>query len=767
MPINFDQLTLYTDVLELPPETLLPDVYGQLPGDRDQRALVFLVAKLDTGRYIVARWLEIEEIARRVGASFLRDVRLMDLPGYTPPPNYTDNPQPGPLPFSEYSFAALIARLEPAEALDAQATATAEAREVRNAHRGKRVVVLEQGRVKGLLYTEVRSGEFGNDPFVRRAAVLSASDEAAPPPQVTPVVAAIRSADAAGDEAEAPGPRGVNCWFENYPKDAPLELERVYELNFNIAGRRSDSLIWMGGDDAPPEQQLEAAIQRVTAKQEFFRLLVALESDDFEIYGNAEQELVVGKVGRSLNRVVFALEPKKEGASALNVMLYTDGRLFLRTTLNFTVVKAGAAPQSSAKSSVQVTSTAGIGMNGAMARLDWRAHEEAVPKWPNVDLVILKKESGYQFLIQGAGFTRAFIRVTDDQLQEYVNSTRTKLRDQVVHRLANNEYVYQVENTTIPANVHGEVLKLLAEEGAYLFNELFYTAGDQAAQQMGDVLRNRSKRQQLSIAIVADSQFVFPWAMLYDGDDTDNPDVESFWGFRHIIQYVPEFTQTTEVNFNPEIQVSDKLDVGFIYNTHLDEQLTQNGYPPPVQPQIDFLDKLDSIKLAKYTSVNDLYNLLKKADSPHQFLYIYAHAESSQAGENVEGSRVIFGDGQATVRDMKSKARTNLPRLEQAPLVFLNACESAELSPKVYTGIVPYLITRGARGVLGTEVETPALFASEFARQFIQRFAAGNMPIGKLLLDMRREYVLQKRNVMGLAYALYSDGDILVKRATA
>jgi len=33
-----------------------------------------------------------------------------------------------------------------------------------------------------------------------------------------------------------------------------------------------------------------------------------------------------------------------------------------------------------------------------------------------------------------------------------------------------------------------------------------------------------------------------------------------------------------------------------------------------------------------------------------------------------------------------------------------------------------------------------------------------------LLLDMRREYLEQKNNVMGLVYALYSSGDVVVQR---
>jgi len=97
--------------------------------------------------------------------------------------------------------------------------------------------------------------------------------------------------------------------------------------------------------------------------------------------------------------------------------------------------------------------------------------------------------------------------------------------------------------------------------------------------------------------------------------------------------------------------------------------------------------------------------------------------------------------------------------------VFLNACESAELSPYLYDGLMPYLVARGVRGMIGTEVETPALFAAEFAKEFMRRFTAGNTTIGELLRDMRVEYAEQKNNIMGLVYALYSSGEVCIQRA--
>ncbi len=67
-------------------------------------------------------------------------------------------------------------------------------------------------------------------------------------------------------------------------------------------------------------------------------------------------------------------------------------------------------------------------------------------------------------------------------------------------------------------------------------------------------------------------------------------------------------------------------------------------------------------------------------------------------------------------------------------------------------------MAKGARGVIGTECETPALFAAEWAKRFFDHFLTGKS-LGLAFLDLRREFYHQHNNLMGLLYALYCDGD--------
>jgi hypothetical protein len=72
---------------------------------------------------------------------------------------------------------------------------------------------------------------------------------------------------------------------------------------------------------------------------------------------------------------------------------------------------------------------------------------------------------------------------------------------------------------------------------------------------------------------------------------------------------------------------------------------------------------------------------------------------------------------------------------------------------------MPYFTRKGARGMIGTECETPAVFGAAWARRFFEEFLAGTKPLGQVFLQLRREFYFDHNNVLGLAYALYCDAD--------
>ena len=194
-----------------------------------------------------------------------------------------------------------------------------------------------------------------------------------------------------------------------------------------------------------------------------------------------------------------------------------------------------------------------------------------------------------------------------------VGQTREMFKG-IVYTMVNNQYVYQQEDTSVPPDVHAATLKAMAKHGTLMYRKLFYGPGSGPdARALGDLLRKLSQDHQLHIEIVAE-RFVFPWLMLYARDDLkpdlSNVDPDGFWGFKHVIEYTPEFASAAPINFAPEIKVADKLGLSFICNTTIDTRMKR----PIIAGQRDFFKTLPGVNMTEYRTTVDLYNLLNDPD---------------------------------------------------------------------------------------------------------------------------------------------------------
>ncbi len=433
-----------------------------------------------------------------------------------------------------------------------------------------------------------------------------------------------------------------------------------------------------------------------------------------------------------------------------------DGRCFQMTEFK---LRVGA--QAEKGNTITIEQSRGKPMASAMKM---RANGQApLADAAPVNLVIMPDEKFYRFILSGAGVTRASIKVPVESIAQQITQLRNALKT-IVETEANGEFVYQSEITKIPEQVHKATLKELAKQGFLLYDRLFYKSGEDA-KAMGNLLKMISNERPLHIEVIAEG-FIFPWALVFDGDPrAAEIDPRGFWGFKHIIEYMPEFTTATPINFVPEINVTGKMGMAFVCNTTIDQELVNNGYPAVIDPQAKHFAGLAGVQMQKYTSRQEFYDLLRSADVP-PLVYLNCHAISYVPGEgSAFDSKIILSDGEISINDLDFELPVSDTHFKSGPLVFVNACQSGKLSPYLYEGLVPAMIQRGARGVIGTEVDTPALFAAEFAKLFIERFCKGNVTLGELLLELRQEYLKDKNNVMALLYALYSSGEVVVKRA--
>ncbi len=96
------------------------------------------------------------------------------------------------------------------------------------------------------------------------------------------------------------------------------------------------------------------------------------------------------------------------------------------------------------------------------------------------------------------------------------------------------------------------------------------------------------------------------------------------------------------------------------------------------------------------------------------------------------------------------------------PLIFINACHSAELDPAALFNYIDAFVGMGhAAGVIGTEVKVSQQLAMEFARCFFDELLSPGVTVGMAMRHARLAF-LAKGNLFGLDYTPYCWADLTV-----
>lgn len=782
MPINFNRLTLIprSECVIIDPTLTLWQARDQLPANRAERLYKFAVVPLRNGTYITARWCEIEEIVHRLlRYGEIRGVAIEELASITLPPDYVEPDDHIVSKLAEIPLARLLKNLTPTIAMDHQATTTYDAQTARDGHPGGRIVVLAKDALYGLLYREMLAGgDTAADPF----------NAPAPEPRMAMANGGGAPATAALGDTTTPASallnqvgqtkqddRVFNLWVEQrlakevelvgggqtltriVPPATPLALGGMYTINLNVAPPLASAQASAGGVDKAETLTAAANIE--------IDVRLVVDSEVFKLYGVPLQKIIFPRGGVSKNIASFTIEPLKLGAGEVTAVLSINNKPFQKIVVQLAVGEAALAELSGepVRASGMTLAAVAAAISGPLA----------YPPEIDASLIIIRETTGYTFMLTLGGFTTARLNLSDKEVADAVRKARAGFLEKIVQKIdpARNVYAYQQKDSAIPEEVHQEVLKDLRQIGDLLFRSLFFAPGSgDSGKAMGNLLRKVTKERELRISVVAE-RFAFPWGLIYalPYKPSDPVDPMGFWGYRHIIEYTPQFSATQPGAFAPEIAVVDRLRLGFVFDATIDTQFSA----PIIAEQRQTLPSVSGLAVSEYDSRDEFLELLGSSSEVPQIIYFYGHAISRQPGEKDPDTGIEYGLGDSylsvngevvTLDEMNLTAGLDLDRFDSAPLVVLNACESAELSPELYNGIVPYLIGRGARGVLGTEVLMPAHFAAEFAPALLRRFSAGGVRLGDLLRDMRREYLRDKKNVLPLIYALYSNSELVVKR---
>ena len=216
-----------------------------------------------------------------------------------------------------------------------------------------------------------------------------------------------------------------------------------------------------------------------------------------------------------------------------------------------------------------------------------------------------------------------------------------------------------------------------------------------------------------------------------------------FLGMSHVIEMIPlQNTLTVSASEiptdRPKLAVSVNVNCGIDGQMGLDLVAQQESYWGGAHG-------FGNVQVVPRTTKAELVKALASGNTDDQIFYFYCHAKSadlaSPAGPDF--ACLVLTDDRVTLGDLNLDAPTTA-QLRGNPLVFINACELAEMSPAFYDGFVPYFMAKGARGVIGTECKTPALFAAEWAKRFFALFLRGE-PLGEAFLALRKEFLREAR----------------------
>ncbi|MFH8249946.1 CHAT domain-containing protein [Microbacterium sp. B2969] len=524
--------------------------------------------------------------------------------------------------------------------------------------------------------------------------------------------------DAAIEQVQsALGDELVPTWLNAEVEGDPLEPVRESVLAV-FFGERSDA----AAGSVPTAIPFETG-------QESVDVSVQLVSGDFTV-PPLPQQLRIGRDGRSIGRALFPVTPLHDGRSTLSVLVDVQGNFLQRLDLAFDI---GATAQVDAASFGRPA--------GAAVELQPRT----------ASMQFAPATGGYELYVKGVTEGQVFVPLTADELAARIDGVREALLDAVQDKTFGLEI-------DIPTDLAAAALKSLAFAGFRLYQAIF--SGPLASDELREVgvwLRESLADDVTTLQVVSRG-FPVPWALMYltDRFADDGLDWRNFIGMRHVVEQVP-MREISALPATATIASTPDLSVRVLFNDGIDAQMPSH----PVAAQRAYWEARD-VALGEGTMVDDLVGTALAAGAVDKVLYLYCHAVASST--DPDDSYLVLSDDERVSLGRLAVYAPIEDQLTSHPLVFVNACESGELSPGFYDGFVPYFLAKGARGVIGTESKVPARFASEWGMAFFDRLFSGE-PLGEAVLGLRRDFLEKHGNPLGLLYGVHCDTDTRVDPA--
>jgi hypothetical protein len=441
------------------------------------------------------------------------------------------------------------------------------------------------------------------------------------------------------------------------------------------------------------------------------------------------QQLRLRRDGTSANRALFEFTPLHDGPSRLTVLVTVEGNFLQRLDITFDV------------GGTHAPATESFGRPAAAAAV--LARRVATLQFKDEDW-------GYELLAPQVSRDPIKVEITPFDL----NARITAVRDVLLAAVRKERVALEMRVT--PED-NAELLQKLAFAGFRLYQTIFHGnfAGPEL-RKVGDWL-SEGLRDTHTLQVVS-SRFPVPWPVMYVTDRFDPATLswDNFLGMRCVVEQIP-LARLSLAPPEPIIASTPELSVRVVLNASIDDQMPSH----PIAEQRRYWGAR-GVTVTEGTTADDLIRGGLAPDARDKVLYLYCHAETSE--NDTDDSKLVLTDSErVTLADLEVFAPTR-EQLASRPLVFVNACESGELAPIFYAGFVSYFLAKGARGVIGTECRTPGLFASEWAKAFFDELFHGK-PLGEVVLELRRRFLSEFGNPLGLLYGVHCDTDTVVAPA--
>lgn len=298
----------------------------------------------------------------------------------------------------------------------------------------------------------------------------------------------------------------------------------------------------------------------------------------------------------------------------------------------------------------------------------------------------------------------------------------------------------------------------LARAGHALFRLLFLN-GDTGLKEITEHLLRALRGGEQVLTVESDGFFV-PWSMLYvpmsDDDDVWHGDYcwtpDGFWGYRHFVEHgfsrAPGFDSRVVVR-------GDRVSVGLNVDHRVDDD-----YPPTpcVSPIVQFF-ATRAVTTVR-TTKPELAAALQDADLRDQILYFGCHGRITTA----DGRAYLMLADDQKIYSTEVLAWLSERGLPTRPVVFVGACQGGQLASMFYPAFGYHLLRRGARSLVGPQIDLPRAFAREYATRLFSAFLEPHTKLGDIVRDLAREFLDRYHNPLGLIFSLYRGMDVHLAR---